>query len=115
LAYILSDWQINGVATFRSGTPVNVTIAGDIANTGNVNYMRPNLAGDWRVDNPSPDRWFNTSAFAAPAPFTFGNVGRNTLRSDSVQRVDMSLFRKFPINERVMPNCALRPTTSSTR
>jgi hypothetical protein len=99
--YILSDWQINGVGTFRSGTPVNVTIAGDIANTGNVNYMRPNLVGDWRVDHPSPDRWFNTSAFGAPAPFTFGNVGRNTLRSDNVQRVDMSLFRKIPIHERI--------------
>ena len=35
--YILGHWQINGIANLRSGTPVNVTIAGDIANTGNVN------------------------------------------------------------------------------
>jgi hypothetical protein len=98
--YILGNWQINGIAGLRSGTPVNVTISGDIANTGNVNYLRPNLVGDWRVDNPAADRWFNTRAFAAPAPFTFGNLGRNVLRSDSVQRFDLSVFRNIPINER---------------
>ena len=98
--YILGNWQINGIADIRSGTPVNVTISGDLANTGNVNYLRPNLVGEWRVDNPTADRWFNTNAFAAPPPFTFGNVGRNVLRTDGVQRFDMSVFRNIPINER---------------
>ena len=98
--YILGNWQINGIADIRSGTPVNVTISGDIANTGNVNYLRPNLVGEWRVDNPTPGRWFDRSAFAPPAQFTFGNLGRNVLRTDSVRRFDMSVFRNIPINER---------------
>src|SRR6267378_2672416 len=78
--YLIGDWQVNGIADVRSGVPVNLTVSGDIANTGNVGYMRPNVVGDWRVDNPTPVRWFNTSAFVAPAPFTFGNAGRNFLR-----------------------------------
>jgi hypothetical protein len=101
LDYVLGNWQVNGIADLRSGLPVNVTIAGDIANTGNVGYMRPNVVGEWRVDDPSSARWFNRDAFAAPAAFTFGNAGRNVVRSDSVQRFDISLFRNFPFGERV--------------
>ena len=99
--YVLGNWQVNGIADLRSGNPVNITITGDIANTGNVNYMRPNVVGDWRIDQPSRAKWFNTAAFAAPAAFTFGNAGRNILRTDPPRRMDLSVFRKFPIRERV--------------
>ncbi len=97
---VLGNWQINGISDFRSGQPVNVTVSGDIANTGNVGYMRPNVVGDWHVSNPTVGAWFNKAAFAAPSAFTFGNAGGNILRSDGVVRFDMSLFRNIPIRER---------------
>jgi hypothetical protein len=31
------------------------------------------------LDNPTPERWFNTAAFQFSTPFTFGNAGRNVL------------------------------------
>ncbi|MFN7934739.1 MAG: TonB-dependent receptor [Bryobacteraceae bacterium] len=98
---IIGGWQVNGLADIRSGQPVNLTIAGDISNTGG-NAMRPNVVGDWRVDNSTPARWFAKEAFAAPAAFTFGNAGRNVLRTDGVHRVDMSAFRNFHFKERFM-------------
>jgi hypothetical protein len=98
--YLLGNWQLNGIADIRSGQPVNVTISGDIANTGNVGYMRPNVVGDWHVSESTPARWFAKEAFAAPQAFTFGGAGRNILRTDGVHRFDMSAFRKIPINER---------------
>ena len=98
---VIGDWQVNGIADLRTAAPVNVTIAGDIANTGNVSYLRPNVVGDWKMANPTPQAWFNKAAFAAPAPFTFGNAGRNVLRGDNVQRFDISVFRNFRINEKV--------------
>jgi hypothetical protein len=98
---IIGDWQINGIADFRSGNPVNPTISGDIANTGNVNYLRPNVVGDWHVAEQTTQAWFNKSAFAAPAQYTFGNAGRNVLRGDNVRRFDISAFRNFPIRERM--------------
>lgn len=99
--YVIGNWQLNGIADIRSGIPYTITVAGDIANTGNPNsYMRPNIVGDWRVDNPTPGRWFNKAAFAAPAQYTFGNLGRNTMRSQGVHRFDLSAYRKFPIRER---------------
>lgn len=100
--YLIGNWQVNGISDIRSGLPVNITVSGDIANTGNVNYLRPNLVGNWSVDNPTPARWFDRAAFAAPAPFTFGNLGRNPMRADAVHRLDLSLFRNIPINDRFM-------------
>ena len=99
--YIVGNWQLNGIADLRSGIPFNLTVSGDIANTGNSGYMRPDVVGDWHIDNPTPAKWFNTAAFKAPAAFTFGNAGRNILRTDAVHRFDMSAFRKFPITERI--------------
>ena len=44
--------------------------------------------------------WFNTAAFAPPAPFTFGNSGRNSLRANWFKNLDLSLFKDFPFNEK---------------
>jgi len=99
--YVIGNWQVNGLADIRSGQPVNITIAGDISNTGG-NAMRPNVVGDWRVDQSTPARWFAKEAFAAPAAFTFGNAGRNVLRTDGVHRMDLSVFRNFHFKERFM-------------
>jgi len=90
--------------SFHSGLPFTLGVSGDIANTGNSNnagfYERLNLIGDPHLSNPTPDLWFNTAAFSVPAAFTFGNMGRNNLRSDWTKNVDLSLFRIFPIRER---------------
>jgi len=97
---LIGNWQWNGVSNIRSGQPFNLTVSGDIANTGNSGYERPDVVGDWHLSNPTPQEWFNTAAFKAPAAFTFGDAGGNPLRTDRVIRFDMSVFRSFPIKER---------------
>ena len=107
LDYILGNWQINNIFTARSGVPFNVYWgASDLANTGNVSwaqYERANLVGNphsGSCPNGSPvgsvDCIFNTSAFAVPAQFTFGNSGRDAFRSPSFWNLDTSIFRQFP-------------------
>jgi hypothetical protein len=107
LDYVLGNWQLNNIFTARSGVPFNVYFgASDLANTGNVSwaqYERANLVGDphnGSCPNGSPvgsvDCIFNTSAFAAPAQYTFGNSGRDAFRSPSFWNLDTSLFRQFP-------------------
>ncbi len=102
-AAILGGWQLNAIAQFRSGQPINLDISGDVANIGNDvawwNYARPNLVGDPHVSNPTQERWFNTDAFATPV-LSYGNAGKNILSTASVQNVDLSLFKKFAIRER---------------
>jgi hypothetical protein len=45
--------------------------------------------------------WFDTSKFSAPAPNTFGNVGRNILTGPGFVNLDLSVFRRFQMGERV--------------
>ena len=40
------------------------------------------------------------AAFALPAPYTYGNAGRNILRGPGLYTVDFSIFKVFPIRER---------------
>ncbi len=97
--YLIGNWNINGLAVIRSGVPYNITVAGDRANTGNTGYLRANLVGDPVLSNPTRQAFFNTAAFQIPAPFTFGNLGRNALRSAGFWNFDMSIFRRFPFGE----------------
>jgi hypothetical protein len=57
--------------------------------------------GDPIPRDRTPAAWINTSAFAVPAPYTFGNLGRNSLRSDWYGNLDCSLFKRFPMGERL--------------
>lgn len=112
--YVLGNWQVNTIFLARSGTNYNVIDSNDVANTGNfgwTNYERANLVGDPNSGScPDPkggppipvhtvNCWFNTSAFAIPAQYTFGNLGRNVMRANYFWNVDMSVFRQFPFWE----------------
>ncbi|MDQ1472881.1 MAG: hypothetical protein QOJ99_4361 [Bryobacterales bacterium] len=95
LDYVIGGWQINAIGSGRSGQPYNLSVPGDSANTGNTGYLRPNLVGNPTLSNPTRDQWFNRAAFAAPAAYTFGNLGRYALRSSAFWNVDASIFREF--------------------
>lgn len=45
------------------------------------------------------NRWFDTSVFSLPPPFTFGNVGRilPDVRHAGDRNVDLSLFKNFAV------------------
>jgi len=103
---LIGGWNLNGVLSFNSGTPFDVGTSQDIAHTGNYNYgngygyERANLVGNPYPGNKTPNEWINTAAFAYPAPNTFGDLGRDSLRSDWNKNLDLSIFRQFPITER---------------
>ena len=103
LSYILGDWQVNTITSARSGQVYNLDVIGDVANLGNqvgwFNYARPNLVGNPNLSNPTAAEWFNTDAFAIPHN-SFGNFGKDALRSQGVYNVDFSVFRNFNYKER---------------
>jgi hypothetical protein len=45
-------------------------------------------------------RYFDTSAFASPAPGTFGSAGRNIIRHPGTNNFDFTLAKYFPVRER---------------
>jgi hypothetical protein len=60
----------------------------------------PLISGD-RTRGEQLARWFNTSAFALPAPGTVGTTGINTLRGPGFFLMDAGLHRNFKITERI--------------
>ena len=93
---VLGGWQAQGIYVWRSGRPFTPTISSDRANTG-VGAQRPNRIGSGELDEPTVGLWFDKTAFALPAQFTYGNSGGGILREDSYKTLDVSLFKQFRI------------------
>ncbi len=103
-ARVFGNWRLNGILTLRSGAPFTPVTNLDIANVGALDASsrdRPNLIGNPNLANPSASEWFNTSAFASPAPYTYGTAGRNILRTQGLKELDLSLFREDKLTERI--------------
>jgi len=99
---VVRNWQLTGIVTLQDGLPANVFYAAfDPANTGLPN--RPNVVPGVSLTLPRGERntqeFFNTAAFTTPAPYTFGDAGRNILNGPGNNVFDMSLHRHFAIPE----------------
>jgi Carboxypeptidase regulatory-like domain/TonB dependent receptor len=95
---VLGGWQMQGILGIRSGRPFTPTISADRANIG-IGGQRPNRLASGKLDNPTVERWFDTSAFVTPAQFTYGNSGANILREDRFKSLDFSVFKQFRVTE----------------
>jgi len=84
--YGFGNWQVNGVLSLSSGAPYTLRACGDIANVGNSGCRMERLdqTSDPKLSNPgpAPGYWFNVDAVSTPPRYTWGNMGRNTLRFD---------------------------------
>jgi hypothetical protein len=80
LGRVLGDWQVTGIFSASSGSPINFT-ASAAGLRAPENTQRPNATGKPEVLGGigSSELWFDTSVFSAPAPGTWGNVERNAL------------------------------------
>lgn len=99
---LANGWIIAGLGSAQSAAPFNVILPTDNANIGAGPSQRPDVVGDPNANAPqTAQQWFNTSAFRMPAPFTFGNAGRNIVYGDNEVNVDVSLLKDTSINERM--------------
>jgi hypothetical protein len=55
------------------------------------------VVGKPNLSQRSYSEFFNTAAYAAPAGYTYGTAGRNSLRSAGYWDLDSSVFRMFPV------------------
>lgn len=94
--HVLKSWQIAGIFTAQTGAPFTVNLGTDHANVGPGPAQRPDTLRDPNsFSNRTPEQWFDTSAFALPAAFTFGNLGRNTVFAPGEVGFDASLKKAF--------------------
>jgi outer membrane receptor protein involved in Fe transport len=95
---LFRNWQTSGIITIQDGTPENsFYFSQDFANSGTPN--RPNIVPGQSVSLRSgqrtPEQWFNRAAFSQPAPYTFGNAGRDLLPTPGDIFFDLALTRSF--------------------
>jgi hypothetical protein len=50
-------------------------------------------------DQRTPERWFNTAAFALQPAGTLGTAGRNILEGPGTSLVDFSLLKNIPLSD----------------
>ena len=104
-------WQVNGINTFQTGLPFTPTLNATTINTGTG--QRPDRIADGKLSDPTVDRWFDTSAFTTPAPFTYGNAGPEYLvragprefRLLAVQGVPHQRGLAGPVSRRILQRC----------
>jgi len=102
---VFASWQMNSIVTVQTGLTFLVSTGTDTANTSGGGVNRPNL-----IAKPTEDcgdahltGCIASSAYALPPTgvFTYGNEGRNLLHGPGLFNIDYSLFKSFPIKERL--------------
>lgn len=101
---ILGGWQVTGVWTVMSGTPLNFGCNCVALNTPG-NHQSPELVAPFRkLYGVNTNNWFDPASFADPTVLfgkpTFGNVGRYILSGPGFFNLDAALFRNIRLTER---------------
>ncbi len=101
---IAGGWQFNGLTTMRTGMVYNPTLPNPAVSLGTskVQQWRPDRIAAGTVNNPTPDRWFDASAFVRPCDASgcrLGNAGPNILTSGGAINTDFGLSKYFRLTE----------------
>jgi hypothetical protein len=102
-AFLLSDWQLNGIVTLTSGLPFTMLSGRDNSLTAVSRDSADIIGNPARPSGVDPVmQWFNTAAFTQNPLGTFGTVGRNSLRGPGTANMDLAAFKSFRLTERRM-------------
>jgi hypothetical protein len=95
---LFGGWRASAVFIAQSGSPFTVNLAVDRANVGAGPAQRPDALRDPNLPGErTPERWFDTDAFALPEPFTFGSARRNSVVGPGFANVDVVLAKHWTI------------------
>jgi hypothetical protein len=102
----LRNWTISGVASIRTGLPLNVTLSRPttVMADGNNTNERPNLVPGVSLIPPGGQTisdWINRAAFSTPANDTWGNAGTDIVRGPGLFQIDTALSRRINLTERL--------------
>jgi hypothetical protein len=109
----LGGWGVQGVTTLQSGFPLHFGTSVNQTNSFGGG-SRPNVIGPTQgLDGSAQSRlneWFDTSNFAQPAPFTFGNEPRvdPNLRAAGIANWDISAIKDFALSPEGKVNLQFR-------
>jgi hypothetical protein len=96
---LISGWGVDGITTFQRGFPLKFTTAVNLTDSYGGGSVPNVIPGCKSVMPGSAEsrlgQWFNTSCFAQPAPFTFGDEARvdPVLRMNGISNFDFAIFK----------------------
>ena len=101
---IFGNWQVNGVFAAFQGRRFTVGASGSALNAPGNSQTADQVKSDVeKIGDIGPGQYFyDPTAFAPVQEVRFGTSGRNIMRAPGVVNLDLSLFRRFPIKERVV-------------
>ncbi len=99
-AKLLGGWQINGLLTAYTGSPFTVTASDASLNAPGNSQIADQIKPKVKIYGKR-EQWFDTSAYAPVTEARFGNSGWNQLRGPGLINLDLGVFRRFKLNERV--------------
>jgi hypothetical protein len=93
---IVGGWEVNGITTFQAGFPLTPGISADSCVCAN-NASRPHALRNPNLGDSERtlDRWFDPTAFAAPALYTIGNAGRGLIWGPGLRNFDVEIGKRF--------------------
>jgi hypothetical protein len=113
MAALVNGWTISPNFTVGSGTPrtpvYRVTSVAGVTGT-----VRADLTGA-PLDDAPEGYYVNPAAFAPPAPGTWGNAQRNSIRGPGTSSLNASITRQFPLRNRLSLNWQLSATNVFNR
>jgi hypothetical protein len=103
---LFGGWQLSALPSLQTGNYFTLTVANArqrLGATGIGNWW-PDRLRDPRLEDPTTERWFDTSAFALPraadGSWYIGNAGRAILSTDGLFNLDFGLMKNFRLTER---------------
>jgi hypothetical protein len=100
---LLKDWTFTNGLTWRAGSPLTATVAGNrstVGGTGMTGTVRADATGAGIAAPSGSGQPFNLAAFSVPAPGRWGNAGRNIINGPAIWGLNASLGRVFRLGER---------------
>ena len=97
---LIGGWQLSGIYNFEAGQYFTPTLANNASLNSTIG-LRPNITGSPIVSNHNRYLWFNPNAFSVPAPYVYGDSGRNIILGPRFSSADLSLQKTFAFSERV--------------
>jgi hypothetical protein len=105
---LVNGWSTNWTLTAGSGTP-RTPIYRVRSVAGVTGTVRPDLTGE-PIDGGPEDYYANPDAFAPPAPGTWGNAPRNSIRGPGQFGLTANAARTFRFSNRLSINWSINAT-----
>jgi hypothetical protein len=95
---LLGGWEISGIATFESGSPISIGPGPDVLGLGGTTGNRANIVAP--ITYPGTrTQWFSTSSFTRPGPLQWGTSARNSVVTPGRNNWNVALFKAFQFTE----------------